>query len=314
MTNLGRAVICAFMGAAVLAIQDNLRADSYPDSLFNEIQNRLNAIQTISYKLVSEDRQTDEYQKLLGYKQPDRAVIIKTVTIAIKGAKYCWNTECFVPYSGLREQNSKGAFNDGVLAILFTGSESEFVTAKKPEHVIDTPIATYNPLMEAFSFLDSGDWLEGLAPALTLDELRSPDKWKEAEKRIKTITDENFRSHPCIKVEFNSKSGDRDIVYFSKENNYFPICWQHYKPSYLVREVYIKEFSEFTLPTGKTISLPRLLEARNFDETYPGNVCTQTISNVTINHDVPDDDFEIDPSLANLLFDRDTNKTMVIPK
>ena len=278
------------------------------------LEESLSHLVSIQYSLSSKDQQTEEFRKAIGNKDHSRDVLIGDYSYFIVGDNFYWKSKVFVPFSKIYERETTGNYNNGNLSILFQSNPNVLVVAATPAKQRDLPIVGYNAIMEAFSFLELGSWQDNLSPEITLSDLRSKVKWSEAYKRITSLSEEAFKSQPCIKVEFNTGSGERNVVYFSKNANYFPICWQHYGSGFLTRQVSVTAFAQIKTD-GISFFLPKTLEVENYvDGTLKANVCEQTLSGFNINSSINKDDLLIDPTEAGFIFDRDNNTTVTVPK
>jgi hypothetical protein len=285
--------------------------------IFAEMFNKWSSIQTIRYDLEVKDVASDGFQKFVNEKDHNRDVLLTKVSFEIKGEDYGWKTDTIVPATGAHDRVSKGGLDKGTLLMLFEDQKSLLVTSTDPKWLDFVPITGNNPVFEAFSFLISDSWKNFNCPTLTLATLLSPQTWINAAKRVKDVSQGQFKSQPCIRIVFGDEKGEHDVIYFPNEVTGFPMGWQHYQGGFLVREVSIGNWTPLVLPDGKTISFPSTLTRQDFfDPSNPEVFCTsyQTLKNVTINGTISDDDFVLDPSQADAIYDRDHDKRITIPK
>jgi hypothetical protein len=312
-------VLLLFATCEVAGVADGLDAASSDKALalFQDIQDKWSLVQTVKYEIESKDIESKEFKESINKTSNDRDLIITKASFEIKGANYAWSTDTYVPATGAHERTNVGAVNNGTLSELFKTQQPLLSVTADPKWQGFVSVTGYNPVMEAFSFLSSDNWSGLNTPSLTLSSVLSRETWLQAAKRLTSLSEEQFDSQACIRIVFGPEIGNHDVVYFSKAGGGFPLDWQHFEGKYLRREVAIKETTAVALPNGKSLMLPHTVVRRDyFDPNNPLVFCTsnQTLSNVTVNQEVSDDDLVIDPSQASLIYDRDSNKMIPVPK
>jgi hypothetical protein len=308
---------CIWKQLFFLAIYGSCHGSPDIGQVLRSAEEQWSSIQTLSFDLQSKETINPEAWKFFDLPPSNnRDPVLRTYSVKLKSnGSYYWQTDTVTPSTGLHQAISVGSFSEGRLAILFKGEQALLATATLPENIADTPLDAHNPMMEAFSFLIAKDWPVNLCPIVKLNDLHSKDLFAAANLRVLSIAEENFQSKPCIKVSFKLQDNDREIIYFSEMQPGFPLCWQHYHATVLRRETVVTDFSVIHLPSGQNASFPSKLTEKLFmrNGVLLGEY-SQTCSNIVLNKDIPDDDFLIDPSLANSIYDRDSHTLAQVPK
>ena len=321
---LRAAAVCTLV---LLATRTKVSADQRtldPSSLAKataflaQIPDKWSFVQTLRYEVDTRDTESEGFKKSINKTDHERDVLCRHLSFTFKGTDYGWKTDTLVEATGVHEQVSTGGRTNGTLSVLFQGPHSLLMVTANPKLQSAIPVTGCNPLMEAFSFLNSDDWQGFNCPEEDLSSLLSPAAWAHAASRVTSFSQVTIQQQPCIKIIFGPESGSHDVVYFFEDTGGFPLDWEHYEGSYLRREVSIGDaMVTKLLPGGASITLPHLLRRRDYyNPTNPNVFCTseQTLNLVGVNQPVDDEDLVIDPSLADSIYDRDNNKRMTVPK
>jgi len=319
-----RGILCAvtfFLCSVWLFPCEQARSEDASDA---DVQTALKAqqaawsrVQTFEYKVVSNDRVTEEFKRGLGYTEADRDTMKREFSFFFSGSNFGWTTETTLA-NGMRERKTRGSVYDGTLTIHFLGEAFIAATASTARFMADTPVAEYNPLTDAFSFLTAGKWEYDIAPVVTIEDLQSASLWADAAKRVSSVQEEVVNSKSLLRIDFRLCGERHMAVTFSEELGYAPVKWKVFgRSGKLVSETSVSESKEVSVPGRGKIVVPKRLEVRTYVEFQPpvlANIRELECSDFALNTEVGDDAFVMDSSVAVAIYDRDHDKWVSVPK
>jgi hypothetical protein len=214
------------------------------------------------------------------------------------------------------------AFNGELYQRLNLGDRNLFIkSSKSPE--FDPLMILSNDFLQPFQFLipfvDNPD-----VPYVTLEMLNNQEVWKKYYAAIISQREETILGHPCLvirtpggKEEFSQQDSEFE-VFFAKDLGYYPLAWKRFrKPKNELMWKYLVTKAEPI--DGFFYPAEAMMFFYGGDQTYPIHeepIGTTKIimKDVELNPKAESDEFQIDPSLANTIWDGDTMKMIKVPK
>lgn len=206
--------------------------------------------------------------------------------------------------------------------------DEKYLYLKKTEKPEAQPaLKMFNDFLMNYEFLPH-DLLDSDWAVVDIQNLKNPDEYKLLKNRILKTQNVEYLGEKCLNFDVegsaDSKSGLKTVysVYLSSKRNFFPIGWTRRitETGKKFIEYSLEEIGEQTVKNGKCFypkKAVRKFYGGNGEYPYseePISVTTIDFSGIGINPKTNGEDFFIDPSLADTLYDADSKAIIKVPK
>jgi len=172
------------------------------------------------------------------------------------------------------------------------------------------PLGTVAFLPYSFLFPTSNDFF---VPNISIKRLTDGDTWERAFKSARAI--DAAEKSDFLRIKFVHPSGTSYVVTFSITEDYFPIAFEKYGADGSLAQRYnLGEFNTLAIGDKERVRYPKKGKLDTFLAGWPRNTITIDTTALTTIDKVEATAFAIDPSLADTIYDLDTNVQIPVPK
>jgi len=241
------------------------------------------------------------------------------LTYTASGKKYI--------YTSFQDTNNTGS--DEHYTVGYDGTTCNYYTARDgmmsvaTHRMDDVPLINNWAFFEPFSFFGSKDATSGpyvRFPSLT--DFQNSDLLKSEVKQFTDIKEVQYEGHNCVslrvaggRIPFRTEDSEF-TVYFDKDIGFYPIAWERVgketrqRIRYFVTEIGYVKLGDKKIAYPKSAIRTLYLAA---DPDHPFTITKSSIREINLNEVSEDFDFQIDPTIANVIFDADAKKYITVP-